>query len=171
VIIVTSPLNTAPICDLIVHRAQFVVQPAPLGPGEALLRGLQSAHAPEVLVLMGDNWMEYDDLQRVARQDVSVAVGTMAVGSREVAKRFTRVRWDLNGNLQSEEGDDVTFNVPCSAWCGPLLLPRERTAEVLSEATRSGELKIGPHLGEIARDLPAVSVMVKARDIGVPEEL
>jgi len=178
-IVVVSPTNAAPIVDLLARvdrrDIDYVVQPTPAGPGEALLRGLALASSPYTLVLAGDNWMPDAAVTSVVyAAPLGCAVGVRVVGEPDVARRFTRFReHNAHGpSLECDEGPDLRWPGPWTVWCGPLVLPTENAKAVLTTIVRNrgdNEAKIGPYIGSLGGS--AALVPVDAQDIGTPEAL
>lgn len=175
VIVVTSPVNTQAMCSLLGASVDYVVQPEPKGPGEALLRALVTTEATRVLVLMGDNHMDDGDISRCFETFPASAIGVRQEVSPLIASRFTRVRVDDKRSLvYSEEGPEFLERGPWTCWCGPLLLNSESARLVLRRYRGEHpkrELKIGPYLNQMTYATPTYLVPVNSRDIGVVEEL
>ena len=179
VVIVVSPLNAAAICDLMGEEYEYVVQPVPAGPGDALARGLTCVGpAEETLVLMGDNIISDGDMRVVADTDgYDVVIGTKQVHDFDEAKRYTRIFKDVNtGHWVTEEGpiSAASLGPPWSVWCGPLKLNTDRARLTIADAYEehlkngAGEFKIGPWLANVGS---VCRWHVDARDIGIPEEV
>lgn len=171
-VIVTSPVNTQAICDLVGDDARYVVQPSPAGPGEALLRGLEAVRTPWVTVLMGDNYItnaDYEYVQNAAVSPAQTVIGVTHTVDFDIARHFTRVSGDAL--LLSEEGD-VTLKSPWTLWCGPLVVRTDLVREVLSEAllhSGENELKIGPYLEDFVAEGRFHLAQIEAMDIGTPD--
>lgn len=170
IVVVVAPENALPISQVLGDRAvTLVVQRNPTGPGDALLRGLDAVKSDRVLVLMGDNYFERDDVSNcVIDKGERDAIGVRVVPEKEAA-RFTRI--SASGYFETEEGLDVTYSIDneCLVWVGPIVLSASNAAEFLTNVafdTRE-ELKIGKYLGAILRSPELVTV--ETLDIGVPE--
>lgn len=185
IVVVASPTNIAPIVDLLGKRLDYVIQPEPAGPGEALLRGLAVVRdAERVLVLAGDNYLDDRAIPAVLAADRPLTVGVRVITDAAIARRFTRVREyeDVGGSgfldiprarLDTEEGPELHWAGPWTVWCGPLVVPTVATRTLLTRLDVGDislkELKIGAYLGEL--DCSSALVPVEAQDIGVPEAL
>lgn len=177
IFIVVAPENALQVAQVMNGRnAYLVVQQRATGPGDALLLGLQLTKAETVLVLMGDNIMPDDDLVNVVdgSRDTDFVIGTGTVLTADEARRFTRIYED---GFRIEEGPDVSppdfRDGPYTVWCGPLVLPVEKTIAAL-RATPGldaplGERKIGTHLHAIGQE--PMLVNCAAVDIGTPEAI
>ena len=175
IVVVVSPNNAAPICELCGCDVTYVVQPEARGPGEALLRGLRAtlSRRTDVLLLMGDNYMAPGTVAEFVAKAVNfkMAIGTKDVGYTEV-KRFTRVRIARDkGMIESEEGPTIGWPAPWTVWCGPILAPKRELARAIIEGHKhkTGEQKIGPYLGDV--NVPTLLAHTDVHDIGVPEAL
>jgi CTP:molybdopterin cytidylyltransferase MocA len=176
--VVVSPTNAGPIVEVVeamrAPRLRYTVQPAPLGPGDALLLGLERCTAERVLVLAGDNWLPDGTLGRMMMQASELVVGVAATHSRDIAARFTRfARTEDGTGLLSEEGPNVMFAPPWLLWCGPLLAPRRAMRDAVDLGVpASGEHLIGPHIGKMADEAVSYCLLpCDAQDIGTPEAL
>lgn len=179
-IIVVSPENAQPICQVLAHHnlaeaVDIVVQPAPTGPGDAFLRASAFLDG-RVMILCADNVIPDWDVQRCKD-----CLGTLVIGVRllesvesEEAERFTRIT--EGGHV--EEGphrrpDAVWNDGKYRVWLGPLVLDAASFQDVLVRRRLDEELKIGANL-EGYLDCPAgvkgpTLVPVNCYDIGVPE--
>lgn len=178
IVVVVSPTNAAPIVELIERGdrrdVDYVVQPVPAGPGEALLRGLAVVRTAHTLVLAGDNWMPDVALHDVVEDiPMGVAVGVRVVTDPAVARRFTRLREvPRAATCEAEEGPELGWSGPWTVWCGPLVIPTDNARIALQAAVTGrgdNEAKIGPYLHRMGASVGLVGV--EAQDIGTPEAL
>ena len=173
IVVVVSPTNAGPICDLLGPQYDYVVQPEPRGPGEALLRGLAVVRSDRTLVLAADNYFAEGTINKVLASSHDLVIGVRAIEDIGRARRFTRLRDGNAGLLISEEGEEVKLAGPWTVWCGPLVAPTGQLTTILAAQDRDwdelNEQKIGPHLQRIVGSYALVPC--DAQDIGVPEEL
>lgn len=176
VFIVVAPENAHPISQIMHGRRPYmIVQPSPRGPGHALQLALELSRADTALVVMGDNLITDDDVERVCELGVEneFVIGTAQLPTAAEAARFTRIYSD--GLI--EEGPEVTDNTPLgrptpkfTVWCGPLVLPVNDALRALCHGhDESGEHKIGTHLKYIKKK--PMLVPCSALDIGTPETI
>lgn len=178
VVIVASVENVKTIRDLVGARddVRIVIQPAPVGPGDALLRGLEACDSDNVLVLCGDNVMDRHAVTAIAQAEkASVSDATFVVGvtyekNEREALRYTRVTCTdrfVEGPVDDRPRDSVKGWM---IWLGPLVVPRKHFSSVLRRGV--GEFihfRIGPHLNELPH--PRFIELSRVRDIGTPDEL
>lgn len=176
VILVVAPENALPICQVIKIglRGRVVVQPSPLGPGEALYRGLCCATSSSVVVLCGDNIVEEESAFKIVnlaekRSGVQKIFGGRVMTDEHDASRFTRVT--TNKLVEGRPGGlvDGKYRV----WLGPLVVPRIPTMTELMRAQTTevgrGEIKISENLDRVPGENHFVEV--ECYDIGVPDAL
>jgi bifunctional N-acetylglucosamine-1-phosphate-uridyltransferase/glucosamine-1-phosphate-acetyltransferase GlmU-like protein len=180
VIVVAAPDNAAPIAHVLagagLDNVDIIVQPKPLGPGHALLTGMKLVTSIECLVLLGDNILSCDDVQRVVHHAASNVVGVNRIPAAD-AERFTRLRQYAHGVSWVEKvevtDDDLDVDRFANCWVGPLKVDPAAIKPVLSHAfheyvSNGRELPIGTFLNDInAYDV----VDVTSIDIGVPDAL
>lgn len=170
IVVVVAPENALPICQVLpLHAGRSiytVVQPTPLGPGDALRIGLQTAaRSDDVLVLLADNVMTDAQVEDVIKLR---GVSTKRY-ERHAAVRFTR--WDRDKARWVEKVDVTSTQVDAddmvTCWVGPIVVNRTRALRTLHMMTSDTELLIGPYLSDILAT--AKHVHTDAYDIGTPE--
>lgn len=174
IVIVAAVENVERIRDLLGDDddVRIVIQPRPVGPGDALLRGLEACDSEHVLVLCGDNVMDRHAVNAIVTAHTDTGkqcfkVGTGWEKNEREALRYTRIT--ANDRFVEGPVDDQprSTSLGWRVWLGPLVVPREAFRRVLCNAV--GEFihfRIGPHLN----DLPKPQLVeVKVTDIGTPE--
>lgn len=172
VFVVVAPDNAKQVAEVLHGRRSctyIIVQPEALGPGHALGLALELSRADTALIVMGDNLLEDDDVEKVAELGVEneFVIGTAEVAGHE-ATRFTRIYAD--GLI--EEGPNLRPGIqgPTTVWCGPLVVPVAGMLEALYKGGDDpGERKIGTHLRYIHKE--PMLVPCAAIDIGTPETI
>lgn len=172
IIIVAAPENAAPINHVAPQEAHMVIQRRANGPGDALYAGLRLCTSEYVIVLMADNVISPDDMQRVANQKGN-AVGVSWLAAEE-AERFTRIR--SNGVWVEKvpvTEDDILESNMVSCWVGPIKMNVEEIREAIrywaqTQPVHNDNIPIGPLFNLISDVTP---VEVSCIDIGVPEAL
>lgn len=166
VIIVAAPENALPIAQLLADlEVRIVLQVKPEGPGDALRVGLEMVDTERVLVLMGDNTVTADDIERVCATHIGAQVGVQRLAADE-AERFTYYqplaqRWFEKTPIPPGSGDLVY------CWIGPVAFPVDELWQAIWQNTkRNGEYPIGPMLNDIT---PQDFIEVSCEDIGIPE--
>lgn len=175
VIIVCAPENASHIANVLQYRERrdadidMIVQPTPRGPGDALSRGLRIASTQDVLVLMGDNVMPYNDIRKMTNAIKQNVVGTALITRREAQGHLTIIQNDQwLEKVQFDAGTDMTRTVV--AWVGPLMVNKNDMAKAIHrwKNQEGGEIPIGPLLNW----LPNLGMIeCEAIDIGIPEAL
>lgn len=173
--VVVSPTNVGPIIELIGPSLDYVVQPTPFGPGDALLRGLRGWDDARCMVLLGDNWLPDGTIEAVRHVTAELIISGFSTSARKHALRFTRIFTDPETGRpkRSEEGGLLSGSPPWDVWCGPLLAPEDILHRVLHDADSvDGEKKIGPHITTLlSRVENSRFVYCDAKDVGTPEAL
>lgn len=173
IVIVASVENVGRIRDLTEGRddVRIVIQPRPVGPGDALLRGLEACDSDSVLVLCGDNVMDKHSLNAILTygEETDFKVGVTYEKEERNAQRFTRITCTdrfVEGPVDDRpRSTEKGFMV----WLGPLVVPRLHFSQILRRAV--GEyihFRIGPHLNELPR--PKFVQLGQVKDIGTPDE-
>lgn len=170
VTVVVSPTNAAGIVHVTKGLVdQYIVQPEPIGPGDALRRAMEGLDDKydSMLVLMGDNTVDSVDVHNiVGAQGESInVIGTRAVGYPE-ALRFTRMvngEW-YEGFAREDERYDRTS--AARVWLGPILMNVEEFRKAWAEARTT---MIGPAFKFLRT--PPINIDVNCEDIGIPEEM
>lgn len=175
VVVVVAPQNAAVIAEVLEGvPAQMIVQREPTGPGDGLLVGLKITRSSKVLVLLGDNVLNADDVRNVVNAE-PYGVGSQRIPASQDAERYTRRRSD--GWVEKEpilavdivdKIDDVSM---IDVWVGPLTIDAHAAREALPTMYKAfhsrGERPIGPYLDYLS---PAAQLIpVKSEDIGTPE--
>jgi bifunctional N-acetylglucosamine-1-phosphate-uridyltransferase/glucosamine-1-phosphate-acetyltransferase GlmU-like protein len=171
-IVVVAPENALPIAQILEGEdAGMIVQRRANGPGHALMCGMQLVKSRHVLVLMGDNVLTFDDVDRVAKEQSAVGVQQV---DPEDAERFTRVRtggnWVEKVPITDEDINMVTGKVTC--WVGPLKLETDITRNALARsALVQKEVPLGPPVlnAHQTEEHRLQLIAVDTYDIGVPE--
>ena len=170
VTVVTAPENTMPIAHLLNDAdidARIVVQRKPTGPATAVKLALQPDSARTV-VLMGDNVMSVDAIQRVMVLEDSLVTVVGGNSARLVSPSFTRYRTEQRQWVEKTPiTDDDTG---AFVWLGPLNFSTDRLHNVLNRrlvVNEAGEYPLGPLLNHFNDDL--LTVDVTCTDIGVLE--
>jgi bifunctional N-acetylglucosamine-1-phosphate-uridyltransferase/glucosamine-1-phosphate-acetyltransferase GlmU-like protein len=183
VTVVVSPHNGEAIAQALAQYADWIsvaVQEEPLGPGHAALVGLRQVTDDKTMLLMSDNIMSIDSVQKMAfdcEMRNSDGVGVRMV-SLDQASRFTRIRKLSKDSYTFVEGIEVSAEDiwpsrdKVVVWCGPVIFESDTATSVLRKAYKArksdnAELKIGPYLSKIVR-YPAVLTDVEAMDVGIP---
>lgn len=177
VIVVAAPDNVVPMtallrdADLLNPRVRIIVQPDPMGPGDAFLLGSELVTETKTMILLADNVLSNDDVRRLVEADDELMVGCATVATPEVAARFTRIRPDgmiieqPTVDILRERWDGGSFRV----WVGPLIVPTNPMRRVLLNVGFTGELKIGRHLSLLG--VKPTLVPVSSYDVGMLNEL
>lgn len=166
VVVVVAPANAEAISGALGSRDVFmVVQREPTGPGEALFQGLQLCLEQTAMVLLSDNVVSQNDVERILQ------TGTTCVGTKYMpradAVRFTRYedhRW-IEKEPLTPYGEDVL------CWVGPFVGHRRKMLDKFASLNRqtppyrTGETLIGPYLGEFMLD-DWETVLVDSYDVG-----
>lgn len=120
-IIVVSPGNAQDICFAVepwLDKIDFVMQPRPLGPQEAIDRTIDEISVSEyVTVFMADNWMEdrYVECQDIERITVT----------HDDDEAFTEMQWTRGTYLTFSHDDPPMFSaLDKPRWLGPLCFMR-----------------------------------------------
>lgn len=171
-IIVAAPENAQAMAQLLAHTkmlddVDILVHHTPIGPGDALRRGLAVSEADDVVVVCADNMMTEDDV-RVCVESGSFTIGIREVREADEAARLTRITEDFQFIEGAPGGAWSDGLYRC--WLGPLVVPRRETLEILPSLRgwTGGEIKIAPYLDK----LPTPKLQrVNVSDIGVPQEL
>lgn len=146
VIVVVAPQNAAPIAE-VVTEGTLIVQRQPTGPVDALCLARPYVGPDDsVLLMMGDNTFEIQDLL-----EVMDAEGDFAVGVRYEA--------DLRKQRQLQQLNDGSW------WCGPV-----RARSPWASGLVSCDALELP-LGEVVRRWCVHTVPVTCRDLGRIEDL
>lgn len=177
--VVTNPLNTAPIVEL-VPEALAVVQPEPKGPIDALRLAMQmrTHDTSHTMILCADNYVPSACMEFV-RAEAIVFPGSLIVSARVVpspaSRRFTRIVGDDSaGNvtfIDSNHGPEAPHGLHEMCWIGPLIVPTRVLDESLKAAdhvTFSGLLN---HIAPKCLRPQVRLIMGEAQDIGTPDEL
>lgn len=171
VFVIVAPDNAKQVAEVLHGRhAYIIVQPEALGPGHALMLALELSRADTALVVMGDNLLEDDDVEKVTElgAENEFVIGTADVAGHE-AVRFTRIYADG----QIDEGPTLRpgMHGPTTVWCGPLVVPVDEMLQALYNGSdhHLGERKIGTHLHYIKKT--PMLVPCAALDIGTPESI
>lgn len=163
VTLVVAPGNAALLLELVAAAGfntgelNVVVQPVPLGPGEAVKRALPYCRGESVVVLCGDNMLGEGDLARVMN-----APGDLVIGGRPVADGAQLTVVHEDGRIV-EKGTAGGF-----AWLGPLKIRRDLVPVLLN-----GPPGVYLELGGVLWMLGVVPTLVRCdtHDIGTPEAL
>lgn len=179
IVVVVSPVNAAAVCDVIESNehegVRYVIQPSPTGPGDALRRGLELTSSEAVLVLLGDNILQDNDVTAMASaRPISVGVKHFSPGEESTVKLLTRLRPD--GSTVEKipvSFDDLWPDGKYHTWYGPLMVDSRKAWMTLSDAKRKGpELFIGPLISKFG-SYPGGQineVKVDAHDVGYAKE-
>lgn len=169
-IVVVAPSNAESIAGALEdRRATLIIQREPLGPGDALLIGLQvrpEVAADRVLVLLSDNVMTKADIDAVMAFDTAIGVKKI---ERYDAGRFTRFE---NNEWREKVPIDTVNGPPFDCWVGPFVCWRTNTTKKLQHERRkfpSGELLIGPFLRDFMKLGSHTLVNVSSFDVGTIE--
>lgn len=176
-VVVVAPANAEAICGALGKLQAFIViQREPLGPGDALLHGLESCHNDDIMVLLADNVTTLDDVVAVKTayygDDGRGDDGRGAVGVKEVprteAERFTR----LNEEDTWVEKKPIlnVYGPPYWCWIGPFMGVRNLMVDKLHRERVKNpdtELLIGPHLDDFYEERRLVPV--SSYDVGTLE--
>lgn len=175
VVIVVAPENALPITQVLgllsVSAIDIIVQPKPTGPGDALRRALRLCTQDETLVLMADNLLHADDVEKIAKAEDTNVIGVRTVYPSPDNERFTRYQPVHKVWVEKIPFNEDEQKAEALVWVGPIKVStvEMRTALMLDRhIMESGEIPIGPYFN----DLTDVKVeKVDAFDIGVPEAL
>lgn len=168
VTVVVSPANASAICHVTNgYVDQYIVQPEPIGPGDALRRALVTMPGETAIVLMGDNTVTPHDIVAVRDHDGVNTIGGQRMGYPE-ALRFTRYFSDKNEWYEGPQRDDEHYTRVSSTfvWLGPVKINVDQFMAAWRDART---LKIGPAFNHMTHR--PVPVPVQCEDIGVPEVL
>lgn len=172
-VVVVAPSNAYAIDrELRNVPANMVIQRKPEGPGDALRIGLSvkpQTPSDRVLVLLADNAMSIDDVQRVSsrsRGETNVGVRTL---TRDEATRFTW--YDPDNRCWREKIAPPKHLTEVQCWVGPFVGWRPHMESTLRYAFPfNGEYLIGPHLSEFMhRTTYSAHVEVGSIDVGTNE--
>ena len=182
IIVVVAPENAAPIAHVLngakLNRVDIIVQREPKGPGHALLTGMKLVTTAQTLVLLGDNVISQDDVNKVIN---GYGGNRNVIGVTEMlaseAQQFTRLRRTNDGLRWVEKvpvaDADVQDNGNAICWVGPVVvdsmeMEKAIRADIASGGTVGREIPIGP----LFNKLPDFgTVTVTSIDIGSPEAL
>ncbi len=175
VVIVASVENAEKVRDLVQShfesdRLRIVIQPEAVGPGDALLRGVEACDDDKVLVICGDNVMKKEDIGylRAASRRANLAVGVATITDEAEAIRYTRITRNRNF-VEGPVDDAPTKDGAWLVWLGPFIATRSALLSALQKG--AGEYKyfrIGPHLNDVGT---AEFVPMTVKDIGTPQSL
>lgn len=192
-IIVCSPSNVVHIAELLESHFEadfintyvtLIVQPRPLGPGDALVLAARHVRTDCVTVLCSDNIIHKNDIEeniKLAEKDgqpyrVAICVARTLV---QDSKRFTIIS-PLCAIVVEREAvpDDKWEDGFVRSWIGPLTLPRQQAIDIISGDRQNTlwegkELKIGPYISKIAQeaDFRIACHVSSCIDIGTIESL
>lgn len=158
IIIVASPSNVQPICQLLEDNHMLngktfvIVQPKAGGPGDALLYGMELCASTQTMVLCADNILHENDVAKVVAdaKDKEVVIGGRRIFNSTEARRFTLV--GESGRISEGQGTDGSrwSDGSWHVWLGPLVVPTQPMRDTLRQHSGDeGELKIGSHLDEL----------------------
>jgi len=168
VVVVASPLNAQPVCEIVGERARVVLQAVPTSSLDALRIGLEVGRAEMVMVLCGDNIVPEDTtlnvLEATHPETLTVAVRPWTV---RAGGRFTVFS---NGKFWPPglpvDGAEVL------AWIGPIVAPREALARALQSLGRDTD-QFADLFNAMTAEPSTRLAFAKsdASDIGIPEEV
>jgi NDP-sugar pyrophosphorylase family protein len=161
---------------------RLVIQPEPIGPGDALMRGLECVHqTDQAIILCADNIIKREDMDAVVRE--ARAHPGLVFTTRDVdpdeAERFARYRdreffeGPLNDKSPRTSGKYVV-------WIGPVVVssPRQLAAILEEHRTRYRVVRITPAFNEYLQihgnggfQMRSAAIGGSAVDIGTPEAL
>lgn len=173
VVLVVSPENAQPICQLLESAwleeiPDIVVQPAPVGPGDALLRA-GPLLGKRVLQLCADNVTPDADLRALAACTEPLVVGVREIENQAEAERFTLIAEDHTFSEGVGAAGMRWADGKYRAWLGPIVADAPRLLDAVREAEPvRDEKKIGPALSAFSKD--CLLLPVDCYDIGVPGE-
>ena len=176
VIVVTAPQNTLQISEVLqdaglADSVDLVVQPAPRGPGDALLRAFKMVGTKNTLILLGDNSLSRQDVETIYLQGDSTVDERLVAGCQlrlDGGEFFTRFceNGDIIEGTPGGRWADGYYRI----WVGPLVVPTNTMEDLLrSIDPGSEELKIGKFLGRL--NLIPSLVQVSSEDVGTPQWL
>jgi choline kinase len=178
IILVVAPENAHAMASLVgswgmSHRLHIVVQPVPLGPGEALYRGLCVSDSIETLVVCGDNIVPAADMEKFNYPQCSrIGVGVKITESDEEAQRFSRLDVNTWQFIEDRPGGK-TADGRYLCWLGPIRVPTRPTQNVLEQAikmqVKRREIKIAENLNRLNWEV--VPIEVSCVDVGIPTVL
>lgn len=166
--VVVSPTNAAAICSVTNGRVhQYIVQPEPIGPGDALRRALVTMPGETAVVVMGDNTVTAEDIDAVMDCHGANVVGGRMIQYPE-ALRFTRYFADMKVWHEGPKRSDEHYDRMSSAfvWLGPIRIDVD---EYFAAWKDTHTAKIAPAFNYMAHR--PVPVSVQCEDIGIPEVL
>jgi len=181
IVVVASPYNIQAIVDVLEDGGssdlQYVIQPTPTGPINAVYRGVLACSAPAVNIICGDNIISHDDFEGLHRkfqklmadQNDMLLETALAWGFtnlyEEAATRFTVYDEDTKAFIDKPPSPElyaVERKVP--AWIGPILIQGPTNLWDGSRKT----------FAEVFNEIPPknrTTFMSHAVDIGVPSAL
>lgn len=169
--VVVAPENALVISQVLPHcddDITVVVQREPRGPGYALLEGLKCGEDANVMVLLADNILTHDDIEKIVAFEYAVAVTTLPASA---ALQYTW--WDSTHGIWREKEPALlnVGNTTIEAWCGPITINRDLTLEaygriIASRWDNGTELAVGPYLAQFVPGGNANRVPLNCTDIG-----
>jgi len=170
-VVVCSPLNAQPICEVLQGKSHIILQPSPTSPLDALRIGLQLCDSPLVMVLCGDNIVPDKTMNNVLGciRDFDQPALTIALRTVEGqdARRFTRLV-----NARFEAPQEAVGQATSLCWIGPFVAPTEALRSIL-EGFGAETDQFADVFNELTATPPHRLHFAEsdAADIGVPEEI
>ena len=154
VVVVGSVENADKIRPLLTDDSRLVIQPSPVGPGDALMRGLEACDDAYALVICADNIIPravYDEMLGPAHARANGFTVVTTVVEGEDAARFTRYTSD-NRWTEGPLNDLPRNSSGYQCWLGPVLIPREAALKHLhSQVGVYRDMRIAPTLDALER--------------------
>jgi hypothetical protein len=181
IIVVLAPRNAQSAVDLLeandlLTNTHLVLQPTPIGPGEALMRGLAAvpSECHDVIILVGDNVYPSDIIHHLTHESYAARSSGVVIGeyvthdvvSRRTYWSTTHREWREHTSIPPNESKRMF------TWQGPLMMPVAKLRLALLAAREAipmpYEWPIGPAFNYLSNDGPHRLSWSGIEDVGQP---